>query len=148
MFTANYQPQPTRRTGNAGSPNAAQIQAAIATLRALVPTKPTHSKPAADYRTAPTPSPKAFQDTAWKRIAQATVHLVDKRICPVPLPMRPTNGLTATANGNPAKRFVADGYVGRDGKPVGCLVVPNFADGMPIVIWGDGAPTTSFRIKG
>ncbi len=148
MFTANYQPQPTRRTGNAGSPNAAQIQAAIATLRALVPTKPATSKPAAGYRTAPTPSPKAFQDTAWKRIAQATVYLCDTRICPVPLPMRAINGLTATANGNPAKHFVADGFVGRDGKPVGCLVVPNFADGSPMVVWGDGAPTTSFKVKG
>lgn len=148
MFTRNFPPQPSRGTGNGGSPNAAQVQEALSTLRALVPTMPTPSRPAAGYRTAPTPSPKAFQDTAWKRIANAIVYLCDPRICPVPLPMRPTNGLTATANGNPAKRFVADGYVGRDGKPVGCLVVPNFADGMPIVTWGDGAPTTSFKVKG
>jgi hypothetical protein len=148
VFTRNHQPQPTRRTGNAGSPSAAQIQAAMATLQALVPTMPTPSRPVAGHRIPPTPSPKAFQDTAWERIGNATVYLCDPRICPVPLPMRATNGLTATANGNPAKRFVADGFVGRDGRPVGCLVVPNFADGTPMVIWGDGAPTSSFKVKG
>lgn len=149
MFTpSNYTPPTTRRTGKAGSPNAAQIQAAIATLHALVPTKPAASKPAAAYRTAAAPSPKAFHASAWKRIEHATVYLVDTRVCPVNLPMRAINGLTTTASGNPAKRFVADGFVGRDGKPVSCLVVPNFADGSPMVVWGDGAPTTSFKVKG
>lgn len=147
MFTANYHPQPTRRAGNAGSPNAAQIQAAIATLRALVP-KSAAPKPASGYRAVATPSPRAYHDTAWKRIENATVYLTDARICPVPLPLRAQKGLTTLNSGQPAKRFMADGFVGRDGKPVGCLVVPNFTDGTPMVIWADGAPTASFKIKG
>lgn len=150
MFSSYSTKQPNHRANSSNAPNAAQIKAAIATLQALTKAagpaaKP---KPTNGYNGTPKPSHQAHLSAVnWKRVERCNVYLTDPRLCPVTLPLRPQKGLTALASGNPAKRFSADGFVGRDGKPVACLVVPHFEHGTPMVIWADGAPIASFKVQ-